>query len=62
VGNGWRRFGFFYTYRKRVEWPLGTNIGPDYWCIRTRKLDFISYHLIRWIHGDEKLRQMGEKL
>lgn len=28
----------------------------------TRKLDFISYHLIRLIHGEEKLNQMASKI
>jgi hypothetical protein len=47
-----------YTYRKRIELPYN---NPTYWYFRTRKLDIVSYHLIRWIHGDAKLREMGEK-
>lgn len=46
----WKRKGLFYVSTQR---------GTFFTLVR--KLDFISYHLILWIHGPKKLRQMAKR-
>ena len=50
----WKREGFYYVSRIYVndQWSRGTI---------TKKLDFVSYHLIRLIHGEKGLREMACK-
>lgn len=50
----WKRKGFFYYAMLQAQ-KRGRLITI------TRKLDFISYHLIRLIHGDDKLIDMALK-
>ena len=52
----WRREGFFYVARVAV---YRNNV---LWGDVERRLDFFSFHLIRWIHGEEKLRAMAYNL
>ncbi len=51
--NPWKRKWFFY---KAVMIHLGNGFTVE----RTTKLDFISYHMIKRIHGEKKLIQMAE--
>lgn len=50
----WHREGFYYV--ARAAW--NTNRGQ---VTRERKLDFFSYNLIRWIHGDQVLKEIALK-
>lgn len=55
--NPWSREGLFYVARlalNRID-----DEGRYRKAYMTRKLDFISYHLIRWYHGEEKLIDMA---
>lgn len=54
--NGWYRDGLFYKTNVHV-YRHGRLYGKI-----TRKLDPISYHLIKLIHGDRKLREMAYDL
>lgn len=54
--NPWRRKGIFY----RVDWYLyrgGTLVGTY-----SKKLDFLSYHMIKFFHGNKKLISMAYDL
>lgn len=53
--NRWKRVGFHYesTY-KYIDHDTA-------FCTVIRSLGFVTYHLIRWIHGDKKLKEMAEK-
>lgn len=52
--NGWTRKGwFYYAY---LAWERGPYRGTV-----ERKLDFISYHGIRFFHGDEGLKRIAMK-
>jgi len=54
----WYRKGFYYhSHIKYYRGPHLTLIGTT-----TRTLDFVSYHIIRLIHGEEKLREMASKV
>lgn len=50
--NPWSRNGFFYTCTKQYA-------NNGYVLFHTKKLDIISYHLIKWIHGEAKLIEMA---
>lgn len=52
----WKYEGIFYVARMNV-YRNGVYRGTI-----ERHLDFISYHLIRWIHGEEKLKEMATDL
>lgn len=54
--NSWKRKGIFYVS------DLVYQCDKDGYTVRVhRKLDFIAYHLIKWIHGEEKLIEMANK-
>ena len=55
MNNPWKRKGLFYKADFRI-YRNGRIIG-DY----TKRLDFISYHVIKWIHGEKKLIDMAYK-
>lgn len=48
----WHREGLFYV--ARLNWIRGSYKGTV-----EKRLDFISYHLIRYFHGEQKLRDMA---
>lgn len=52
--NPWKRKGLFYyaTY----DFYTG---GGIFVCKSKKKLDIVSYHVIKWWHGEEKLRSMA---
>jgi hypothetical protein len=51
--NPWKRDGLVYIYRREwIEGPIKHTL--------VRKLDFVTYHLIKWIHGESKLIEMAE--
>lgn len=51
----WNRKGlFYYAY---LAWKAGSRTG-----VVEKKLDFVSYHLIRLIHGEERLEQMARSM
>lgn len=52
--NLWKRKGFFYYAKLNVYGGNGSLKGTV-----TKKLDFVSYHLIKLVHGQEKLNQMA---
>lgn len=52
--NLWTRKGIFYYARVNVY-----NRAHQYEGTIVKRLGFISYHLIRWYHGEEKLRSMA---
>jgi hypothetical protein len=52
--NPWQRRGWFY-------YATLTVIRGGYTWNVTKKLDFISYNVIKWIHGEEKLSDMAMK-
>ncbi len=51
--NPWIRNGFIYSCTKQYAYK-------DCVLYHTKKLDFISYHLILLIHGEEKLLEMAK--
>lgn len=51
----WHRQGYHYVAQANY-------IRGQYKGTITRKLGFVSYHLIRRIHGDETLRQMALRI
>lgn len=58
--NPWVREGLFYVATLQFCRPSGDKfhkVGTI-----TRKLDFISYHLIKKIHGEQKLIDMAYDL
>lgn len=57
MSNGWIRYPGKLYYVARGAWTSG---GLK-WAY-TRRLGPISYWLIKWIHGDKKLREMAEKV
>jgi hypothetical protein len=54
--NPWRQEGFFYV--ARLELTRICTDGRYRAAHMERKLDFVSYHLIKWIHGEQKLIDM----
>jgi hypothetical protein len=52
--NPWIRQGFFYICTKQYA-------KRGFVLHHTKKLDFISYHLIKWLHGEEELLRMAER-
>jgi len=48
----WKRKGLFYYAE------LSCYRGPYTWVV-TKKLDFVSCHLIKWWHGERKLTDMA---
>ncbi len=57
----WKRNGWFYEWRTVTQYadPKVDKRKPCFTWEYTRRLGFISYHLIRLIHGKEKLKRMG---
>lgn len=51
--NLWERRGCFY-HAELDLWVEGKVMGT-----MIKKLDFVSYHLIKLIHGESKLRDMA---
>ena len=51
--NPWKRKGLFY-YATLTVYGNAVVRGTV-----KKKLDFVSYHLIMWIHGESKLRAMA---
>lgn len=54
VRNLWTRKWFFYYARVNVYYRNHQYAGTI-----IKKLDPVSYHLIRWIHGEEELKRMA---
>lgn len=52
--NPWKRKGLFYHASLNIYG--GSNV---YLCTVNKRLDFVSYHFIKWIHGQGKLNQMA---
>ncbi len=51
----WKRYGLIYVTTLRYELDEGN-------CMTiVRTLDFISYHLIKWKHGEDRLMEMANK-
>lgn len=48
-----RKYLFYYT-------TLYISRGHFHWTI-VKKLDFVSYHVIKWIHGVKGLNEMANK-
>jgi hypothetical protein len=51
----WFREGLYYVAKTNVY------RGTEHWTV-TKKLFFITYHLLRWIHGDAKLHEMAARV
>lgn len=51
----WHRKGYFYVAQVNY-------VTPQYKGTITRKLGFVTYHLIRRIHGDQVLRDMALRI
>jgi len=54
--NPWNRRGIFYIANVRVF------RNHQYVGTITKRLDFITYHLIKYFNGEERLIQMGYNL
>lgn len=50
----WKRKGFAYYAYIHISDSNGRYNGTI-----NKKLDFISYHLILWFHGEKKLQEMA---
>lgn len=55
MGTTWERKGLIYRFT--FQWYRGSRTGICY-----KQLNFISYHLIRLIHGQDKLNEMAWKV
>jgi len=53
MNNLWKRKGLSYVAKVSVYLLSGEKYVIE------RKLGFISYHLIRWYHGDQKLKKLA---
>lgn len=53
IRNLWTRKGIFYYARVNVY------RNHQYAGTIVKKLDFVSYHLIRWYHGEKELARMA---
>lgn len=51
--NPWKRQGLFYVVSLQARMANGGVLTV------TRSLDFITYHLIRWYHGEAELVNMA---
>ena len=51
--NPWTRQGLFYTASLQARMTNGGVFTI------TRTLDFVTYHLIRWVHGEQELIAMA---
>lgn len=60
--NPWTRKGWFYVATVNIYSGLNREGYGQYIGTVTKKLGFITYHFIRWIHGDEVLRKMANKI
>ena len=59
VETSWKRKGFFYEAILKWSSPHPKDKTILLISTITRRLDFISYHLIKRIHGEEGLKQMA---
>lgn len=50
----WKRKGLFYYANLELFSGFGMHLGTV-----TKRLDFVSFHVIKWIHGDRKLLDMA---
>lgn len=57
--NPWQRRGLYYVCRYNIYGAGGAKplklLGQV-----SKELHFISYHLIKWIHGEQKLIEMAK--
>lgn len=54
----YHRDGFF--YKAETSWEYSDH--PGIRVTINRKIDPVSYWLIRWLHGEEKLQQMASEI
>lgn len=55
--SGYKRVGLSY---KATNEYLAKDGEQSYRITQTFRLSFVSYWLIKWIHGDKKLKEMAE--
>ena len=58
--NPWKREGLFYVVR--LQTSVLTLKGNRRTLNVTKKLDFVSYHLIKWYHGEKKIIDMAHNM
>lgn len=51
--TNWKRKGLFYYYEFDI-------LDSNYFWRLTKKLNFFTYHIIKWVHGEETLEKMGK--